>query len=300
MILENGTVRKNEDGLTFLEFKASENENLFQLLIKPNEPVTHGQPIAYLIENNYKTETGGIIYYSTSYGGKKQKKNSKTLFNGFLYWVPEEAHQLTMLSLENLRVKSGDYIKKGTCLFQNVMSNLNGLVQINEEKTELTIKSGELYQITKNMKITADKCNQFIKTGETLFLSVIAQKLSYIEFLKFNETKYILIRTVISYAIAKDKGFFFSYRFSINLTKRSFALTNVIRCFYGDGEKVKSSVGIHLLQTFLVLSIKNKYPKLHSKLEYLSLNSSFSELEYFKLKLTLYERIKIKSHELSI
>ena len=57
----------------------------------------------------------------------------------------------------------------------------------------------------------AAKCKQYIYiyTGNTLFLSIIEQKLSYIECLKFNETKYILIRTVTSYSIAKDKGFFY-------------------------------------------------------------------------------------------
>ena len=49
MILENGIVRKNADEFKFLEFEASENRKLFQLLIMTNDSVTHGQPITYLI-----------------------------------------------------------------------------------------------------------------------------------------------------------------------------------------------------------------------------------------------------------
>ena len=92
--------------MKFLEFEASENRKLFLLLIMTNDSVTHGQPITYLIENNYKTKTGGIIYYSPSYG-RPQKKST-----GFIYWVPEEIHQLNLLNLENLRVNRWDHITK--------------------------------------------------------------------------------------------------------------------------------------------------------------------------------------------
>merc|ERR1711934_185624 len=96
----------------------SKNKKLFKLTIKPNEPITHGQTIACLKEDNYRTETGGIIYYSTLYVGNKKKRNTKKIFNGFLYWVPEETHQLNSLSLEQLKVKSGDFVKQETSLFQ--------------------------------------------------------------------------------------------------------------------------------------------------------------------------------------
>ena len=298
MTIENGVVRKNSNGFDILELGESENKKLFELTIKPNESIKHGQTIACLKEDNYRTETGGIIYYSTLYVGNKKKRNTKKIFNGFLYWVPEETHQLNSLSLEQLKVKSGDFVKQETSLFQNVVSNISGFVQIDEENTELLVKPGELYQIKENTKLLVDKWNQFIKPGESLFSNIIVQKLSYIEFLKINGTEYLLLRPVVTYKVSPERGFFLNYRFSPNLINRSLAFRTVKRVFYKDGERVKSANGVDLLQTFLVLDIRNKYSGLNSKLEYLPLNNNSSAKECFKLKLTLYE--KIKSNEFNL
>tara|TARA_B110000003_G_scaffold231685_1_gene234309 strand:- start:5823 stop:9590 length:3768 start_codon:yes stop_codon:yes gene_type:complete len=298
MTVENGTVRKSAEGFDILELGSPENKKLFQLTVKPNEPVKHGQTIACLKEDNYKTETGGIIYYSILNTGNKKKRNTKKIFNGFLYWVPEETHQLNSLSLEKLKVKNGDFVKKGTPLFLNVISNISGFVQIDGENTELIIKPGELYQIKENTKFLVDKCNQFVKPGETVFSDIIAQKLSYIEFLNFKGIQYFLLRPVITYKVPQERGFFLNYRFSPNLINRSLAFRTVKRVFYKDGERVKSPNGIDLLQTFLVLDIRNKYSGLNSKIEYLPLKQNSLETEDFKLKLTLYE--KIKSNEFSL
>merc|ERR1711934_220147 len=59
MTIENGVVRKNSNGFDILELGESENKKLFELTIKPNESIKHGQTIACLKEDNYRTETGG-------------------------------------------------------------------------------------------------------------------------------------------------------------------------------------------------------------------------------------------------
>ena len=52
-----------------------------------------------------------------------------------------------------------------------------------------------------------------------------------------------------------EKGFFIKYRFFPNLNNRSVAFRTVKRIFYKDGERIKSSTGVDLLKTFLVIII---------------------------------------------
>ena len=79
---------------------------------------------------------------------------------------------------------------------------------------------------------------------------------------------------------------------AINGTKK------VLEEIYKNGEKINSFVGIDLLQTFLILNIKNEYLDLSSKIEYLSIKKSPFEMEILKLNLILHE--KIRSNELSL
>jgi hypothetical protein len=60
--------------------------------------------------DNYKTETGGIIYYSTAYSPNKKKRNTKKIFAGSLYWIPEETHQLNSSLIEKIKVKNGNFV----------------------------------------------------------------------------------------------------------------------------------------------------------------------------------------------
>lgn len=293
--IENGFLTKRSDGFDNFVLTSLKTEKLFQLSVKENELLKHGQTIGCLIEDNYKTETGGIIYYSTAYQGNKKKRNTKKIFAGFLYWVPEETHQLNSSILEKSKITDGSFVTKGTTLLPNVHSKIDGFVQIDEDNSELVIKPGELYRIDKSYGISINKNNRFVKPGELLFQNIVIQKLSYLEFLNFQGLDYILLRPVVTYKVPQEKGFSIKYRFFPNLNNRSIAFRTVKRVFYKDSERVKSSDGIDLLQTFLVLDIRSKYAGLSSRIEYAPLMSSSSGSEdmQYKLKLVLYEKIKL-------
>ena len=120
MTIENSKISKGSGDLDNFELVSSQRKKLFQLTIKQNEILKHGQTIASLQENTYKTETGGTIYYSTEYLGNKKRRSTKKIFAGFLYWVPEETHQLTSFSIESIKVKDGTFITKGTQILPNI------------------------------------------------------------------------------------------------------------------------------------------------------------------------------------
>jgi DNA-directed RNA polymerase subunit beta' len=298
MTIENGLILNGTNNSKLLELSTNGTKKLFQLNVKPNEPLKHGQTIACLKEDIYKTETGGIIYYSTTSPENKKKRSTKKIFTGFLYWLPEETHQISSVNLEKLRLKNGHFIKKGTPILSNITPKIDGFINIDEQNGELIIKPGELYQLNETQRKTIDKRNRFVQPGEIVLPNIVAQKLSFLEFITFKETEYILFRPVVTYKVPQEKGFVFKYRFSPNLNTRNVAFRTVKRVFYKDGEKVKSSNGIDLLQTFLVLDIRNNYSNLNSKIEYLALGDESSEKESFKLKLSLYEKIKVNDFSL--
>ena len=290
MVIENGILSRTSNNF---ELTLPKTNKLFQLEVKQNEPLKHGQTIACLKEDVYKTETGGIIYYSTIYPGNKKKRSTKKIFAGFLYWVPEETHQLNSLNIEKVKVKNGDFITKGTTILPNIFSKIDGFVQIDHQNYELVIKPGELYQINELQKTKISKCNRFLQPGGLLFSNIVIQSLSYLEFINLKGLEYIILRPVITYKIPQEKGFSLKYRFFPNRNNRSVAFRTVKRVFYKDGERIKSSGSVDLIKTFLVLDIRKKYADLNAKIEYMPLKNGDPENSQYKLKLTLFEKIKV-------
>ena len=116
MILENGMVTKSNT-LSLANSKATKE---FTLCVKNGELLKHGQKIASLTDDLYRTKTGGVIFYSKIQTNNKKKRATKKIFTGSLYWIPEETHQLSFIGSENLKIKEGCFIKKGTQILPSI------------------------------------------------------------------------------------------------------------------------------------------------------------------------------------
>ena len=293
MVLENGTVFQTPGKADILKIKTADSELMFNLHVKNSEQITHGQTIACLNEETYKTTTGGIVYYSTDLLANKRKRSAKRIFTGSLYWIVEETHNLNVVDtdLYDIQIVDGTYISKDTEIFPNIIANISGFIYIDEYNSELVIKPGELYQITDLPLIDIKRENRFVQPGETLFSDLTAQKLSYLEFQNFHGLEYALVRPVQVYKVPQEKGFNINYNFFPNLKNRSITFRTVKRIFYKDGERVKTNKGgVDLLQTFLVSDINEKYLGLGARIEYVP--NLMNSKESLDLKITLSERIK--------
>jgi len=293
MVLQNGTVCQSPDQTDTLKIETAESTLIFNLHVKNNEQVTHGQTIACLNEDTYKTTTGGIVYYSTDPITSKRKRSAKRIFTGSLYWIVEETHNLNGVDTElyDIQIVDGTYVTKGTEIFPNILASISGFIHVDEYNSELVIKPGELYQITGLPLSSTKRENRFLHPGETMFSDLTVQKLSYLESHNFHGLEYLLIRPVQVYKVPQEKGFNLNYQFFPNLKNRSITFRTVKRIFYKDGERVKSSRGgVDLLQTFLVSDINEKYLGLQARVEYVP--NLMESKESFELKITLCERIK--------
>ena len=293
LIIENSKIKKINEDFDVLELTTPKRKTQFKLTAKENDFISHGQTIASLIEDSYKTKTGGIVFYSVNNFLNKKKRNTKKLFTGSLYLVPEETHQLNPSIISTLRIKPGCFIPEGTEIYSGVQTTISGYSHIDYETSELIIKPGELYQFN-NADSDSEKSSRFVKPGDLIFSNFLVQKRSYLDFLRVSGKDYILLRPIETYEIPQEKGFNIEYKLFPNTKRRSGALQTVKRFFYKDGERIKSSNGgVNLLQTFFVLDIKIPYSSLSPKLEYSPLGISNGNQQEYKLKLTLIERVKI-------
>ena len=290
MIIENGIIEKKVDDTSRLVLTTGKEKKVFELKIRENELLQHGQTLACLEENFFKTTTGGRIFYSTSSLGNKKKRNTKKIFTGFLYWLSEETHQLSPANVSTLKVVSGRFVEKGTLLFSNTRSKIAGLVKWDKQNSELTITPGELYQIDESKKDSFDHTNRFIEPGTILCNNTVVQKLSYLETINIKKGLiYFILRPVTIFKVPYERGFYLKYKFFPNKQKRSVAFRAVKRVFFTDGEKIKSAKGVDLIKTFLVLDIREKFKNLNVKIDFINIPSNNKD-RFYKLKLSLYEQ----------
>ena len=128
MVLENGIVEQNiATGENRLLLTKNKETYEFQLYSKNDEQLKHGQALASLKDDTYKTETGGIVYYSTQSNFGKKKKNTKKHFTGSLYFVPEETHYIKQLQNIKWEFSEGKFIKEGEQIYQNLQANVSGV-----------------------------------------------------------------------------------------------------------------------------------------------------------------------------
>lgn len=296
-LLFNNAKLVAEKNSFLLKLLTKNNEKSFQLTVKNREFLTQRQTIAVLEEDMYKTKTGGIICYDIEDSKNTKKlKNTRKLFSGALYWIPEETHTLNTSLLNSLTVKLNTIVKAGSELWPGTYTQLTGLVQLDTLSQELVIKSGELFVVTDEQLKQKINVNCFIKPGEYITQSVVAEKLCYSELIEISGFSYLFIRPVECFHVPKEKGFRLQHQLFPPTTNQSIKLKTVKRIFFKNWERVKSNIGVTLLKTFLVLETKIQNLNLKPQLEIFSPNPlKKSEL---KLKISIYEVFQTKNNTL--
>jgi len=124
-----------------LEF---DNGKKFQIEVQHNNTIQHGETIATLANNSYKTETGGTVTYNLEkkFATKKRKGPGK-LFSGTLYWIPEETYRVESSTLlEKLQTKDSTFIARGKEIIPKTFTKSSGILQVDVAGKEISIKPG--------------------------------------------------------------------------------------------------------------------------------------------------------------
>jgi DNA-directed RNA polymerase subunit beta' len=226
----------------------------FNLKATPGTKVQNHQVVAELIDERYKTNTGGIIKYAGVEISKGSRKQGYEISQGgTILWISEESHEVNK-DISLLLVEDGQYVEAGTEVVREVFCQSSGIVEViqkNDILREIIIKPGEMHLTDEKLE---ELNEQLVQPGTEVVPGVTVSELRYVEYVETTEGMAMLLRPVQEYHISNEPAA--PSQASINHEDgRQIELRTVQRLFYKDGERVKSVDGISLLSTQLVLEI---------------------------------------------
>jgi DNA-directed RNA polymerase subunit beta' len=229
----------------------------FNLRATPGAKVQNGQVVAELIDDQYRTTTGGLLKFAEVEVQKKGKAKLgyEVVQGGTLLWIPEETHEVNK-DISLLRVEDGQYVEAGTEVVQDIFCQTGGVVEVTQKNDilrEVVIKPGELLMVDDPEAAIAHD-NTFLQPGEEL-QGTVATELRYVQYVETPEGPGLLSRPVVEFAVPTNPDVPATTSVS-QQTGRSIQLRAVQRIPYKDSERVKSVEGVELLRTQIVLEIE--------------------------------------------
>ncbi len=253
--LDQATVKVESDGGREQYIIYTADDRKFLLKAAPGTKVQNKQVVAELIDDFYKTETGGIIKYGGITVGKGNRKQGYEVEEGgTLLWIPEESHEVNK-DISLLIVEDGEYVEAGAEVVKDVFCQSSGIaevVQKNDILREIIIKPGEIHQIDDPQNEWHEK---LIQPGIEVLPGVVTKELRYGEVIETTEGTALILRPVKEFTVA-DQPSIPSQASTNQDDGRQIELRSVQRIFYKDGERVKSVSSLSLLSTQLVLEIE--------------------------------------------
>ena len=281
---------------------------LFSLKATPGTKVANNQVVAELIDDRYRTATGGIVKYAGVEVAKrgKAKLGYEVIQGGTLLWIPEESHEVNK-DISLLLVEDGQYVEAGHEVVKDIFCASSGVVEVvqkNDILREIAVKPGELHLVDDPEAVMALD-GTIAAPGQEIIPGLVASQLRYVEYVETPEGPALLLRPVTEYAIpsvpsvpsqtgtgevvaADVEG---ASGNGASGTEQSLMLRAVQRLPYKDGERVKSVEGLELLRTQLVLEIGKDTAGLAADIE---LVPDEQDPDVMRLQLVILESLVIR------
>ncbi len=274
------------------------NNQVFNLRATPGTKVQNGQVVAELIDDRYRTTTGGLLKYAAVEVQKKGKAKLgyEVVQGGTLLWIPEETHEVNK-DISLLLVEDGQYVEAGTEVVKDIFCQNNGVVEVTQKNDilrEVVVKPGELLMVD-DPEAVIGRDNTFVQPGEE-FLGQVATELRYIQYVESPEGPALLSRPVVEFAVPNNPDVPSTTSVS-QQTGRSIQLRAVQRLPYKDSERVKSVEGVELLRTQLVLEIETEAEQDHNASPLaadIELLSDGEDSETSRLQLVILESLVVR------
>ena len=256
VVLDSATVTKESTQGRNNYLVTTGNNQVFNLRATPGTKVQNGQVVAELIDDRYRTTTGGLLKFA---GVEVQKKGKAKLgyevtVGGSLLWIPEETHEVNK-DISLLLVEDGQFVNAGDEIVKDIFCQNSGVIEVTQKNDilrEVVVKPGELL-MADDPEAVMGRDGTFVQPGEEL-MGQVATELRYIEYVESPEGPALISRPVVEFAVPSDPDVPSTTSVSQH-TGRSIQLRAVQRLPYKDSERVKSVEGVELLRTQLVLEI---------------------------------------------
>jgi DNA-directed RNA polymerase subunit beta' len=269
------------------------HNQVFSLKATPGTKVTNNQVVAELIDDSYRTRTGGIVKYAGIEVGKrgKAKQGYEVVKGGTLIWIPEEAHEVNK-DISLLLVEDGQFVEAGTEVVKDIFCQSNGVVEVTQKNDilrEIVIKPGDLHMIDNPDDIITREAI-LVNPGQQVMPGLVPTELKYVEYVETPEGPAMLLRPVTEFSVP-DEPSVPSQESSSEESGRSIRLRAVQRLPYKDGERVKSVEGLELMKIQLVLEIEQDAPQLAADIELLP---DETDADVLRLQLVILESLVIR------
>lgn len=226
----------------------------FALKVVPGTKAQNNQVVAELIDDTFRTNTGGIMRYAGLETGRGNRKQGyEVTKEGTLIWIPEESHEINK-DISLLLVEDGQYVEAGTEVVKDIFCQSSGIVEViqkNDILREIIVKPGQLYMDLDPDYLATIEDGILIPPGTEIAPGSITEDEFLAEFVDTNEGVGLLLRPMKQYEIYNTTQS--PSQESLNSAGGAINLRPVLRTFFKDGERVKSVEGVQLVTTQLVL-----------------------------------------------
>jgi DNA-directed RNA polymerase subunit beta' len=262
VLLDKAEVHMESSGSRDRYVITTKDNQRYHLLTPPGTKVLNQAAVAELIDDRYRTRTGGIIKYADIEVQKKgkAKQGYEVTKGGTLLWIPEESHEVNK-DITLLNVEDGQYVEAGTEVVKDIFCATSGIVEIvqkNDILREITIKPGDLFLLD-DPEMGQSVSGNLVPPGQKPVpeLAAVAE-MRYAEYVETPDGSALLLRPVIEYQVPDTAST--PSQSSINKSGRgnSIELRSVQRVPFKDGERVKSVDGVELLRIQLVLEMEGE------------------------------------------
>ncbi|MBW4654272.1 MAG: DNA-directed RNA polymerase subunit beta' [Kaiparowitsia implicata GSE-PSE-MK54-09C] len=271
----------------------TQNNQRFSLIATPGTKVMNGQVVAEMIDDHYRTQTGGIIRFSGIETAKKgkAKQGYEVIQGGTILWIPEESHEVNK-DISLLLVEDGQYVDAGTEVVKDIFCQSNGVVEVTQKNDilrEIVIKPGDLHMLD-NPDDFSGESGSIVAAGQEVVPGLVAPDLCYVESIETPEGFALLLRPVTEYQVPDEPPVPSQASVSED-SGRSIQLRAIQRILHKDGDRVKSVEGLELLRTQLVLEIDSDTHQLAADIE---LAQDESDPDTLRLQLVILESLVVR------
>ena len=279
----------------------TDNGQQFALTATPSTKVRHNQVVAELLDDSYRTQTGGLLRYSgieVAKRGKGSKGSYEIVKGGAILWIPEETHEINK-DISLLEVEDGQFVEAGTEIVKDIFCQNGGLVEVvqkNDILREICIKPGTLHLLDNPGSVKLET-GTLVNPGQEIAPDLVAEELGYLELVETPEGSGVLLRPIVEYEVPDAPAV--PSQGSMGDQENAFpiSLRAVQRLLpYKDGDRIKSVDGLELLRTQLVLEMGDDGSQLEADIE---LVPEPDDPEIVRLQLVVLESLTIRRENTS-
>ncbi len=265
----------------------------FSITAAPGTKVINSQVVAELIDDHYRTQTGGILKYAGVEVSKKgkAKQGYEVTQGGTLLWIPEETHEVNK-DISLLLVEDGQFVEAGTEVVKDIFCQSSGVVEVvqkNDILREIIIKPGDLHLVD-DPEVARSQSGNLAQPGQEVMPGLTVSELRYQEFLEDGpDGPALLLRPVMEFTVPDEPSI--PSQDSSDASGQLIRLRAVQRLPFKHDERVRSVEGVDLLRTQLILEIGSEAPQLAADIEVVH---DQSDAEIQRLQLVILESLVIR------